>query len=73
MTTMKPVTARPVRQQTNRFMPVTDPPAISGSGVENPVSQLMVPATAMIDSTPVTIRPLYRAPMMLLVAPSLTK
>ena len=73
MTTIKPVTARPVRQQMNKSIPFTAPPAISGSGVEKPVNQLMMNATAPTDSTPVTIRPLYSAPMMLLLAPSFTK
>ena len=38
-----------------------------------PINQLMTAATPSSDSTPVAIKPLYSAPMMDWLAPSLTK
>ena len=71
--TSRPVTARPTSAQVNRFMPVMVMPVLIFSEPPKPVVMAIVTAIRIAEMTPVTARPLYSAPMMLLELPSFTK
>jgi hypothetical protein len=71
--TISAVTTRPVMPHQNRLIAVKLLPLTVKPVLMEPKIQVVTGHSAIADRIPVTIRPLYSAPMMFWDAPSLTK